>query len=409
MTAGSFLSPSVIRRHLPRFLAMATTYVVERGVILGALLVPLALGATELDVGTIEILLTAGSLGTALGPLGLQAAVIHERFISTPRNFRFATGVSLAGGAVFGAVVAAIAGVPTVLGGVTGAAFSTTTVLQFRIRATPDNRRVLLSGILMAVVFVGGMVVIWALDLSWVEGVPAVLFMIVVVLIVPARNAANYDESGTSRNQWGEMLRFGLPLTVGAIAGWLVVASDRLFLAEFDDLITVGHYGTIARMVGVMGGLLTTIVLWWRVESLRKGAEWSGLRLSKVSWAMTTMALLVGLVSWLPLANLAARLTDLDLPLVRTVVGLTILGVALNAVLSVLVAYLTALSNVRLIAVVFWIGAVVNVAGNLILIPRFSMTGAAVATVAGWAVALACTVGWLTLSSNSPVKHRNHL
>ena len=67
------------------------------------------------------------------------------------------------------------------------------------------------------------------------------------------------------------MVRFGIPLTIGAVAIWVVASADRYLIGWLIDLEAVGVYAPLYRVSMLFSGAVATLVVWWRAESLRLG------------------------------------------------------------------------------------------------------------------------------------------
>ncbi len=183
-----------------------------------------------------------------------------------------------------------------------------------------------------------------------------------------------------------EMNRFGVPLMPTALFLWVTNFSDRFFLVKLSDTTEVGLYSVGVRIASAMVLLLTAFRLAWpafaySIEDDREARRTYAYVLTYLvlvtTWVATGLTLLSPwIVDWLaaPAFESASR-----------VVGpLTFAAVAFGGYIVVAIG-LGRARRTQFNWVVTGAAAAVNVALNLILIPRYDMMGAAVATVAAYA------------------------
>jgi O-antigen/teichoic acid export membrane protein len=182
-----------------------------------------------------------------------------------------------------------------------------------------------------------------------------------------------------------EMNHFGLPLVPTAVFLWVTNFSDRLFLVKLTDAREVGLYSVGVRIASAMVLLLTAFRTAWpafaySIEEEGEAKRTYGFVLTYLvlvtTWVATGLTLLSPwIVGWLaaPAFSEASR-----------VVGpLAFAAVAFGGYIVVAIGVGRA-RRTQFNWVVTGAAAAVNAALNLILIPRYGMMGAAVATVAAY-------------------------
>lgn len=192
-----------------------------------------------------------------------------------------------------------------------------------------------------------------------------------------------------------EMNRFGLPLVPSALFLWVTNFSDRLFLGQLADVAEVGLYSVGVRVASAMVLLLTAFRLAWPAfaYSIRDDDE------ARRTYAYV-LTYLVLLSTWaaVGLALLSPWLVDLlaadAFAESSRVVGPLAFAAVPFAGYIVVVIGVGRTKRTQFNWVVTGLAAAVNVALNLLLIPAYGMMGAAVATVAAYAVMFAGMAWW---------------
>jgi O-antigen/teichoic acid export membrane protein len=182
-----------------------------------------------------------------------------------------------------------------------------------------------------------------------------------------------------------EMNRFGLPLVPSALFLWVTNFSDRFFLVKLADTEEVGLYSVGVRIASAMALLLTAFRTAWPAfaysidddsEARRTYAFVLTYLVALTSWVATALGLLAPwLVDWIaaPAFSSSSRVVG---PLAFAVVpfaGYVVIAIGVGRA-----------RRTQFNWVVTGAAAVVNVALNLALIPRYGMMGAAVATIAAY-------------------------
>jgi O-antigen/teichoic acid export membrane protein len=190
-----------------------------------------------------------------------------------------------------------------------------------------------------------------------------------------------------SRPLLREMNRFGVPLVPAALALIAVNFSDRFFLVHLADLAEVGLYEIGVRIASAMVLLLTAFRLAWPAfaYSIEDEAE------AKRTYAYV-LTYLVVVASWLALALgllapwLVRLLTQPEFYAGERVVAPLAFGGLAYAAYIVMAIGVGRAKRTQFNWAITGLAALVNVALNLVLIPRHGMMGAAVATVVAYGV-----------------------
>ena len=190
-----------------------------------------------------------------------------------------------------------------------------------------------------------------------------------------------------------QMNRFGLPLVPSALFLWVTNFSDRFFLLKLADAEEVGLYSIGVRIASAMVLILTAFRMSWpafaySIEDDDEARHTYAFVLTYVvlvtTWVATGLALLSPwIVDWIaaPAFSSSSR-----------VVGPLAFAVVIFSAFVVVVVAVGRARRMQFNWVVSAVAAAVNVAVNLLLIPRYGMMGSAVALIAAYATMLAGTV-----------------
>ncbi|HUF00937.1 MAG TPA: lipopolysaccharide biosynthesis protein [Gaiellaceae bacterium] len=192
-----------------------------------------------------------------------------------------------------------------------------------------------------------------------------------------------------------EMNRFGVPLMPTALFLWTTNFSDRLFLVRLADTTEVGLYSVGVRLASAMVLLLTAFRMAWpafaySIEDEREARRTYAYVLTYLvllaTWVATVLALLSPwVVDWIAAPAFAESS--------RVVGPLAFSTVAFAGYIVVAIGVGRA-RRTQFNWVVTGAAAAVNVALNLLLIPRYGMMGAAIATIAAYSTMFAGMAWW---------------
>jgi O-antigen/teichoic acid export membrane protein len=192
-----------------------------------------------------------------------------------------------------------------------------------------------------------------------------------------------------------EMNRFGIPLVPTALFLWVTNFSDRLFLVKLADTQEVGLYSVGVRIASAMVLLLTAFRLAWPAfaysidddrEARRTYAFVLTYLVALTTWVATGLALLSPwIVDWIAAPAFAESS--------RVVGPLAFSTVAFAGYIVVAIGVGRA-KRTQFNWVVTGAAAAVNIGLNLLLIPRYGMMGAAIATVAAYTTMFVGMTWW---------------
>jgi O-antigen/teichoic acid export membrane protein len=198
-----------------------------------------------------------------------------------------------------------------------------------------------------------------------------------------------------SRPLLREMNRFGLPLVPTALFLWITNFSDRFFLLELADATEVGLYSVGVRIASAMVLLLTAFRLAWPAfaysiaddEEARRTYGWVLTYLvALTTWVATGLALLS---PWVVRLLTGPAFHDAS----RVVGPLAFAAVAFAGYIVIAIGVGRA-RRTQFNWAITGAAAAVNAGLNLLLIPRYGMMGAAIATVAAYATMFGGMAWW---------------
>lgn len=183
------------------------------------------------------------------------------------------------------------------------------------------------------------------------------------------------------------MLYYGLPLIPTSCSMWVLALSDRFFLLRLTSLREVGLYSIGSKLSQILYLFITAFGLAWSPFILsiysKDKEEEKRVRGKITTYYIFTLALLAGLVTAFskPIILLLTTRAFLD---AHTVVGILALATGAAGATQVLCTGINIARETKYLAWYTLLAALVNITLNAILIPRFGMMGAAVATAVSY-------------------------
>ena len=191
-----------------------------------------------------------------------------------------------------------------------------------------------------------------------------------------------------SRRELDVMVRFGVHLIPTALALWALSLIDRLMLAELADLDELGQYAIATRialpvllLVTALGVAFSPFALSLFQSDPQREKDVRARILTDFTAALTFIGLACAL--W------ARELTELvapDFDEAYTAVGLVAFGLVGFGISSIVVAGISFSRQTKWLTLYSATATLLNVALNLVLIPPLGMIGAAIATLAAYAL-----------------------
>jgi O-antigen/teichoic acid export membrane protein len=197
-----------------------------------------------------------------------------------------------------------------------------------------------------------------------------------------------------SRKLYRAMNRFGLPLVPSAVALWFTNFADRFFLIKLADPHEVGLYSIGVRIASAILLLLTAFRLAWpafaySIEDDREAQRTYSFVLTYVVFVTCWLALGLGVLApWI----VRVITTPSFYPSENVVALLSFAAAAFGAYVVVQIGTGRA-RRTGTNWLVTGIGAAVNLALNVVLIPPFGRVGAAIATLVAY-VLLFLLMAW---------------
>ena len=188
------------------------------------------------------------------------------------------------------------------------------------------------------------------------------------------------------RRLFRAMNRFGMPLVPSQLALWALAFSDRFFIAKFKGQTDVGHYSVGVRIASASLLLLAAFRLAWpafaySIEDEDEAKRTYGYVLTYLLFVSCWLAVILGLLApWLvrvltgrPEFYAGARVVPVLAFSVAALGGYTVVAIGLGRA-----------RKTQFNWVVTGAAAVIDVALNLVLVPKFGIIGAAISGAAAY-------------------------
>lgn len=193
---------------------------------------------------------------------------------------------------------------------------------------------------------------------------------------------AGIDVGKTDRTVFRVALAYGLPLIPLALTGWVIASSNRYVIqyflgSEATGVFSMG-YSLASGPIGLLSGVIVMTVgpVVWERLNIRGSVE----ALALVRRA-SSLFLALGLPSAIGLGLLGDRIVSILFSTAYKGATVVILPTALGAVFSGLYSFLVKPWELheatRVVPLYVGAGALVNLASNILLVPRLGIEGAA--------------------------------
>ncbi len=183
------------------------------------------------------------------------------------------------------------------------------------------------------------------------------------------------------------LLQSGLLLLPSVAAAWMLQVVDRLFLIHYVSTEALGHYAIANRIAGLLYVAMGPIYAAWTPLALSIQHELAAReRYASMARYLMAAALLAALALGLFATEILIVLTRPAYLPAAPYVGFLTYVYVLAAVGTVLSTGALAGKQLKELSGAIFAGALINIALNFTLIPRFGVWGATVATVIGYAV-----------------------
>lgn len=215
--------------------------------------------------------------------------------------------------------------------------------------------------------------------------VPAILNEAMILVIkVPMAHRLLAFRYRVDAAAWRSLLREAVPLTLGTAFVTLYYRVDTVMLASLDGFEATGDYGVAYKFVDLVhfvptvlaAALLAPLAVAWR----RDRAEFSA-RLREAAQLLSVAAAgaIVGFTIFG--RSIAVLFYGEQYANAGELVGIVIVGEAVGFSSALAITALLAADRHRVYPYITAAGLLLNVSANLLLIPRWSTTGAAITTV----------------------------
>jgi len=201
----------------------------------------------------------------------------------------------------------------------------------------------------------------------------------------------DYSVSSVSASILKEATTYGFPLVFSGLAGTLLISSDRYLIGHFLTKADVAIYSVPYNLCSYLSGILTSGFEFALIPIIMN--EWNKGFVDKVHLELQRVIRLYCMAAFPLVAGTCALGRQLIVLLASDkyseahyILPYIIVGVMIQGLLTPLMMGLVFSNSTRQIAFMTWQAAILNVAMNLFLIPKFGLYGAAVSTLLCYAL-----------------------
>ena len=267
---------------------------------------------------------------------------------------------------------------------------SRTLVQQF-VRAKTYTKLYAFDGIL-ATVNTLILVCVFLLKFHWgamgyIAAIIGADFLSVIFLSVISSAWKYFDLSKLNKDVAKEMLRYCLPLIPASIAWWITNVSDRYLVAYFCGDTINGIYDISYKLPSIINVFATIFLEAWQISAVKEsGASHTKRFFGNVFKAYQSVVFLGGAGIILLCKPLISLLADKAYFEAWTFVPVLIMATIFACFSTFMTSIYMVEKRGGLNLATMSAGAVANVVGNLILIPKIGAQGAAIATFISYVI-----------------------
>lgn len=193
---------------------------------------------------------------------------------------------------------------------------------------------------------------------------------------------------------WGKtfpLLKIGMPLLPVSAAYWILSSSDRFFLLKYSSLTEIGLYGIANRLAAGIGIFAIAVQLAWRPFALRIQSQPD----ARTTYASAPLLYLAS-VGWFGLFFVAGSpiilrmFTTPEYAGAAKLLPLLVLAQVMYGGYYIVSTGIEITKQTQHLTWTILIAAIVNIGLNILLIPLFGASGAAIATVSAYTAATFC-------------------
>jgi len=189
-----------------------------------------------------------------------------------------------------------------------------------------------------------------------------------------------------------KMLVFGLPFFPVLLAGWVIDASDRLVLEAFRNRDEVGFYSLAYRYGQVMQIAVAAFAMGWAPLRYRIYERLDAKQLyCRITHYYVVIASLLGVTLSVFAHAIVAVISPASYAPAGRVAPIIVLAYVMQGLYFLMATGMGVTKKTAPMAWVAGLGAAVNIALNLLVVPRWGMTGAACTTVGSYVIMVAGT------------------
>jgi O-antigen/teichoic acid export membrane protein len=177
-------------------------------------------------------------------------------------------------------------------------------------------------------------------------------------------------------------IKFGLPLIATSLFGWIISSSDRYILNYYIDTASVGIYNLAYSIVGIIftvGVAGSIVVMPYFAEEWNKKGDYNWLLNFSLKYGLCIVLPGIIAISFLreEVILLISNINYMAAAPIIPILAIFPLFALLNAIFQ---QPLLVSDKTKKIAGVYFVGAILNAALNLMLIPKYGIKSAAITT-----------------------------
>lgn len=208
-----------------------------------------------------------------------------------------------------------------------------------------------------------------------------------VLMFVIARSASLIHDVVMDEDLRGQMLLYGMPLIAYSTGSWINNAADRYLVAYMCGVAVNGVYGVAYKIPAILMVFQRIFAQAWQMSATKSYKDEKSEQFFTRMYRTYNCFMVIGCALLILLVNpIATFLFRKEFYEAWMYVPPLLISVIFGALTGFLGSICLAHKDSRSMGVATSVGAVANIAGNLLLIPMYGAMGAAIATAVSYAI-----------------------
>ena len=230
-------------------------------------------------------------------------------------------------------------------------------------------------------------------------------FIQLLFLIYKIRPIERIKNAKTNKRLEKEMIKYSRPLIWNSLAWWINDISDRYLVSAIIGLAATGIYSSAYKVVAILNIIQTIFNRAWTISAVKEYDKEDDQGFFSNTYniynlSMVTMCSILIIIDY-PISSFLLRKDFFE---AWIYVPILLISVVFGAMAGYIGGVFSAVKKTRIYSISTGIGSLLNIVGNLIMLPRIGVIGAAISTLLSyvviWIIRIVNVRKYITISIN---------